>query len=181
MHFTAQKVVLGYKHLNGLGCRSVAEPGTPALGSQTPPVLSRAGKGEDEEKEDRVGLGLPAAPKNCLPRRGISVLEKLVKTCPVWLQLGLARSEAARILHREVAGMFLVRRDSSLKRLVLCVHFPSLSDSSSEVLEYTIKEEKSQIYCPSRCGCPRPSLRPAASRTSRPSPTWAWVSTPGLC
>uniref|UniRef100_A0A8C6A851 SH2 domain-containing protein n=1 Tax=Marmota marmota marmota TaxID=9994 RepID=A0A8C6A851_MARMA len=107
---------------------------------------AEAGKGEDEEKEDRVGLGLPAAPKNCLPRRGISVLEKLVKTCPVWLQLGLARSEAARILHREVAGMFLVRRDSSLKRLVLCVHFPSLSDSSSEVLEYTIKEEKSLLY-----------------------------------
>jgi hypothetical protein len=39
--------------------------------------------------------------------------------------------------------MFLVRRDSNLKHLVLCVHFPSLKDSSSKVLEYTIKEEKS--------------------------------------
>lgn len=67
-----------------------------------------AGKGEEEEKEESAGLGLPASPKNCLPRRGISILEKLVKTCPVWLQLGLARSEAARILHREVAGVSLV-------------------------------------------------------------------------
>ncbi|XP_046296574.1 ras and Rab interactor 3 isoform X2 [Marmota monax] len=123
----------------------IRRAGAPARGDPQGPA-AEAGKGEDEEKEDRVGLGLPAAPKNCLPRRGISVLEKLVKTCPVWLQLGLARSEAARILHREVAGMFLVRRDSSLKRLVLCVHFPSLSDSSSEVLEYTIKEEKSLLY-----------------------------------
>ncbi|KAK2104642.1 hypothetical protein P7K49_018498 [Saguinus oedipus] len=43
---------------------------------------------------------------------------------------------------REVE-MFLVRRDSSSKHLVLCVHFPSLNESSAEVLEYTIKEEKS--------------------------------------
>ncbi|EAW81493.1 Ras and Rab interactor 3, isoform CRA_d [Homo sapiens] len=40
-------------------------------------------------------------------------------------------------------SMFLVRRDSSSKQLVLCVHFPSLNESSAEVLEYTIKEEKS--------------------------------------
>uniref|UniRef100_A0A8C2PGW6 Ras and Rab interactor 3 n=1 Tax=Capra hircus TaxID=9925 RepID=A0A8C2PGW6_CAPHI len=101
---------------------------------------------QEEEKEDGVGPGLPGTPKNCLPHRDISVLEKLVKTCPVWLQLGLGRAEAARILHREAAGAFLVRRDSSLKHLVLCVHFPSLNESSSEVLEYTIKEEKSILY-----------------------------------
>ncbi|ELR47688.1 Ras and Rab interactor 3, partial [Bos mutus] len=106
------------------------------------------GKGErqEEEEEDGVGPGLPGTLKNCLPRRDFSVLEKLVKTCPVWLQLGLGRVEAARILHREAAGTFLVRRDSSLKHLVLCVHFPSLNESSSEVLEYTIKEEKSILY-----------------------------------
>uniref|UniRef100_A0A8D2AMD4 Ras and Rab interactor 3 n=1 Tax=Sciurus vulgaris TaxID=55149 RepID=A0A8D2AMD4_SCIVU len=123
----------------------IRRAGAPARGDPQGPSPD-VGKGEEEGKEDRAGLCLPAVPKNCLPRRGISVLEKLVKTCPVWLQLGLARSEAARILHREVAGMFLVRRDSSLKRLVLCVHFPSLNDGSSQVLEYTIKEEKSLLY-----------------------------------
>ncbi|XP_055449183.1 ras and Rab interactor 3 isoform X2 [Psammomys obesus] len=91
-------------------------------------------------------VSLPSAPRNCIPRRSISVLEKLVKTYPVWLQLGLGQAEAARILQQEVAGMFLVCRDSSRKRLVLCVHFPSLKDSSAEVLEYPIKEEKSIVY-----------------------------------
>lgn len=52
-----------------------------------------------------MGPGLPGTLKNCLPRRDFSVLEKLVKTCPVWLQLGLGRVEAARILHREAAGV----------------------------------------------------------------------------
>ncbi|XP_073923388.1 ras and Rab interactor 3 isoform X2 [Castor canadensis] len=92
-----------------------------------------------------MGL-LPSTLKNRIPHRGISVLEKLVKTCTVWLQLGLGRAEVDKILQREAAGMFLVRRDSNLKHLVLCVHFPSLKDSSSKVLEYTIKEEKSILY-----------------------------------
>lgn len=52
-----------------------------------------------------MGPCLPVSPKNCLPLRGISVLEKLIKTCPVWLQLGLGRMEAARILQQEAAGV----------------------------------------------------------------------------
>ncbi|XP_055144335.1 ras and Rab interactor 3 isoform X6 [Symphalangus syndactylus] len=122
----------------------IRHAGTPARGDPTGPVPV-VGKGEEEE--DGMGLCLPATPKNCLPRRrGISVLEKLIKTCPVWLQLSLDQAEVARILHRVLAGMFLVRRDSSSKHLVLCVHFPSLNESSAEVLEYTIKEEKSILY-----------------------------------
>ncbi|XP_011939125.1 PREDICTED: ras and Rab interactor 3 isoform X2 [Cercocebus atys] len=118
----------------------------PTCGDPTGPVPA-VGKGEEEEEEDGMGLCLPATPKNCLPRRrGISILEKLIKTCPVWLQLSLGQAEVARILHRVAAGMFLVRRDSSSKQLVLCVHFPSLNESSAEVLEYTIKEEKSILY-----------------------------------
>ncbi|XP_012371037.1 ras and Rab interactor 3 isoform X3 [Octodon degus] len=93
-----------------------------------------------------MGLRLTTTSKNCLPRRGISILEKLIKTCPVWLQLGLSQAEVTRILHQEVAGLFLVRRDSSLKRLVLCVRVPSLSGGSSQVLEYPIREEKSILY-----------------------------------
>lgn len=74
------------------------------------PVLSPipdAGKGEGEEDEEKDGmrLGLPTTSKNCIPRRRISVLEKLVKTCPVWLQLGLGQAEAAKILQWEVAGV----------------------------------------------------------------------------
>ncbi|XP_037687956.1 ras and Rab interactor 3 isoform X3 [Choloepus didactylus] len=125
----------------------IRRAGAPARGDPEGPVPD-AGKGEGEDQEEGDGMGPcpPAAPRNCLPRRGLSVLEKLVKTCPVWLQLGLGRAEAARILCREAAGMFLVCRDSSLKRLVLCVHFPSLNESWPQVLEYTIKEEKSILY-----------------------------------
>uniref|UniRef100_A0A8B9Y4V5 Ras and Rab interactor 3 n=1 Tax=Bos mutus grunniens TaxID=30521 RepID=A0A8B9Y4V5_BOSMU len=125
----------------------IRRAGAPERADPVGPIPD-VGKGErqEEEEEDGVGPGLPGTLKNCLPRRDFSVLEKLVKTCPVWLQLGLGRVEAARILHREAAGTFLVRRDSSLKHLVLCVHFPSLNESSSEVLEYTIKEEKSILY-----------------------------------
>nr|XP_055217240.1 ras and Rab interactor 3 isoform X1 [Gorilla gorilla gorilla] len=124
----------------------IRHAGAPARGDPTGPVPA-VGKGEEEEEEDGMRLCLPANPKNCLPRRrGISILEKLIKTCPVWLQLSLGQAEVARILHRVVAGMFLVRRDSSSKHLVLCVHFPSLNESSAEVLEYTVKEEKSILY-----------------------------------
>ncbi|XP_054304249.2 ras and Rab interactor 3 isoform X1 [Pongo pygmaeus] len=124
----------------------IRHAGAPARGDPTGPVPV-VGKGEEEEEEDGMRLCLPATPKNCLPRRrGISILEKLIKTCPVWLQLSLGQAEVARILHRVVAGMFLVRRDSSSKHLVLCVHFPSLNESSAEVLEYTIKEEKLILY-----------------------------------
>ncbi|KAM4852958.1 ras and Rab interactor 3 isoform 2-T2 [Thomomys bottae] len=109
------------------------------------------GKGEGKEVEKGVGTGPPLSStlKSTLRHRhrGISILEKLVKTCSVWLQLKLSREEAARILQREAAGTFLVRRDSGgSKHLVLCVHFHFLNDSSSEVLEYTIREEKSILF-----------------------------------
>ncbi|XP_072819725.1 ras and Rab interactor 3 [Vicugna pacos] len=125
----------------------IRRAGAPARADPAGPIPDVGkGEGQEEEEEDDMGPRLPVTPKNCLPRRGISVLEKLVKTCPVWLQLGLGQAEAARILHREAAGTFLIRRDSGLKHLVLCVHFPSPNESPSEVLEYTIKEEKSILY-----------------------------------
>ncbi|KAM7154544.1 ras and Rab interactor 3 isoform 2-T2 [Molossus nigricans] len=123
----------------------IRRAGAPAREDLAGPIPD-VDEGEEEEEEEGMGPCLPVTPKNCLSPRGISVLEKLVKTCPVWLQLGLDRVEAARILNREVTGTFLVRQDSCSKHLVLCVHFPALVGSSSKVLEYTIKEEKSILY-----------------------------------
>lgn len=48
---------------------------------------------------------LPLAPRDRLPRRGISILEKLAKTCLVWLQRDLGPAEAASILSREGPGV----------------------------------------------------------------------------
>ncbi|XP_020855952.1 LOW QUALITY PROTEIN: ras and Rab interactor 3 [Phascolarctos cinereus] len=99
---------------------------------------------EEEEEEDTESLW-SAALRNRLPR-GISVLEKLIATCPVWLQLDMDQDKAARILQKETAGIFLVRRESNLKHMILSVHFPSLNETVSDVLEYNIKEEKSILY-----------------------------------
>lgn len=36
---------------------------------------------------------------------GISILEKLIKTCPVWLQLGMKQDRAMHILNKEFPGV----------------------------------------------------------------------------
>ncbi|XP_036591357.1 ras and Rab interactor 3 [Trichosurus vulpecula] len=100
---------------------------------------------EEEEEEEDTEFLWSAALRNRLPR-GISVLEKLIATCPVWLQLDMDQDKAAQILKGEATGIFLVRRESHLKHMILSVHFPSLNETLSDVLEYNIKEEKSILY-----------------------------------
>lgn len=120
--------------------------GAPARGDPTGPVPD-VGKDEgEEEEEEEEGMQPPLllAPRNCLPHQGLSILDKLVKTWPVWQQLSLGQAEAARILRQEGPGAFLVRQDSGQK--LLCVHFPGLPEDASDVLEYTIKEERSILY-----------------------------------
>ncbi|XP_055990421.1 LOW QUALITY PROTEIN: ras and Rab interactor 3 [Sorex fumeus] len=125
----------------------IRRAGAPARGDPAGPVPD-VGKGEEEEEEEEEGMEppLPLPPWNCLPRRGFSILEKLMKTSPVWQQPDVGQAEAARILSREGPGAFLVRRDGGLKPLLLCVHFPGLQEGAADVLEYAIKEEKSILY-----------------------------------
>ncbi|NXP52653.1 RIN3 protein, partial [Heliornis fulica] len=82
---------------------------------------------------------------NCLPLPGVSILDKLIKTCPVWLQLNMSRERAGAILGKETAGIFLVRREGNVNNMVLAVRLPAQSDAPG-VLEYNIKEEKSILY-----------------------------------
>ncbi|XP_068942148.1 ras and Rab interactor 3 isoform X2 [Petaurus breviceps papuanus] len=56
------------------------------------------------------------------------------------------QDKAAQILQGETTGIFLVRRESNLKHMILSVHFPSPNETISDVLEYNIKEEKSILY-----------------------------------
>ncbi|XP_016400215.1 ras and Rab interactor 3-like isoform X2 [Sinocyclocheilus rhinocerous] len=76
---------------------------------------------------------------------GISILEKLIKTCPVWLQLGMKQDRAMHILSKEFPGIFLVRRDASQKPMVLAVCLPDQLEEP-HVKELPIKEEKSLLY-----------------------------------
>ncbi|XP_074959847.1 ras and Rab interactor 3 [Phalacrocorax aristotelis] len=83
--------------------------------------------------------------QNCLPLPGISILDKLIKTCPVWLQLNMNQERAGAILGKETAGIFLVRKEGNVSNMVLAVRLPVQNEAPS-VLEYNIKEEKSILY-----------------------------------
>ncbi|XP_053125626.1 ras and Rab interactor 3 [Hemicordylus capensis] len=99
----------------------------------------------DEAEEEKTQPGQPTVLRNCFSTPGISVLEKLIKTCPAWLQLSITQEQAAEILCKEPPGIFMVRKDENLKNLLLSVHFPAQTETS-EVLEYKLKEEKSLLY-----------------------------------
>uniref|UniRef100_A0A8C6LBI3 SH2 domain-containing protein n=1 Tax=Nothobranchius furzeri TaxID=105023 RepID=A0A8C6LBI3_NOTFU len=74
--------------------------------------------------------------------RSISVLDRLLLTVPVWLQLSINPATALHILQREPPGTFLVRKSRTSKRNVLCVR---LADDSvpSFVQQFGIREEQS--------------------------------------
>ncbi|KFQ29399.1 Ras and Rab interactor 3, partial [Merops nubicus] len=97
------------------------------------------------EEGKEAHLCQATALRNCLPLPGISILDKLIKTCPVWLQLNMNRERAGTILGKETAGIFLVRKEGSVNNMVLAVRLP-VQEEAPGVLEYNIKEEKSILY-----------------------------------
>ncbi|XP_011481515.1 uncharacterized protein LOC105355571 isoform X2 [Oryzias latipes] len=76
--------------------------------------------------------------------RSISVLDRLLLTVPVWLQLSINPATALHILQREPPGSFLVRKSRTSQRNVLCVR---LADDSvpSFVQEFGIRKEQSTL------------------------------------
>lgn len=102
-----------------------------------------------------MGLRLAATSKNYLPHRGISILEKLIKTCPVWLQLGLDQAEVTRILHREVAGVSqqqqgaqkLCGEASAITQLPVCSLFSSQSAFSCRVSQSSVVDSGKTAFC----------------------------------
>lgn len=74
--------------------------------------------------------------------RSISVLDRLLLTVPVWLQLSINSATALHIMRREPPGTFLVRKSRTSQRNVLCVR---LTDDSvpSFVQQFGIREEQS--------------------------------------
>ncbi|KAF6719156.1 Ras and Rab interactor 1 [Oryzias melastigma] len=76
--------------------------------------------------------------------RSISVLDRLLLTVPVWLQLSINPATALHILQREPPGSFLVRKSRTSQRSVLCVR---LADESvpSFVQEFGIRKEQSTL------------------------------------
>ncbi|NXS66715.1 RIN3 protein, partial [Pandion haliaetus] len=97
------------------------------------------------EEGKETHLCQATALRNCIPLPGISILDKLIKTCPVWLQLNMNQERAGAILGKETAGIFLVRKEGNMNNMVLAVRLPVQNEAPS-VLEYNIKEEKSILY-----------------------------------
>ncbi|NXF73430.1 RIN3 protein, partial [Sclerurus mexicanus] len=97
------------------------------------------------EEGKETHLCQAVALRNCLPLPGISILDKLIKTCPVWLQLNMSQERAQAILGKETAGIFLVRKEGNVNNMVLAVRLP-VQNEAPGVLEYNIKEEKSILY-----------------------------------
>ncbi|XP_058018582.1 ras and Rab interactor 3 isoform X4 [Ahaetulla prasina] len=98
-----------------------------------------------EEEEDKGSSSQPIALRNCFHLQRNSILEKLIKTCPVWLQFGISLEKASDLLCKEPSGIFMVRKDETLKNLFLLVHFP-VQKEGCDILEYKIKEEKSLLH-----------------------------------
>ncbi|KFZ68988.1 Ras and Rab interactor 3, partial [Podiceps cristatus] len=97
------------------------------------------------EEEKETHLCQDTALRNFLPLPGISILDKLIKTCPIWLQLNMNQERAGAILGKETAGTFLVRKEGNMNNMVLAVRLP-VQNEAPGVLEYNIKEEKSILY-----------------------------------
>ncbi|AWO97436.1 putative ras and Rab interactor 2-like [Scophthalmus maximus] len=76
------------------------------------------------------------------PPRAFSVLDRLLLTHPVWLQLSLNRDSALYILLREPVGTFVVRKCGASQRKVLCLR-ATADPSASAVKECFICEEDS--------------------------------------
>ncbi|XP_051960512.1 ras and Rab interactor 2-like isoform X1 [Xyrauchen texanus] len=81
----------------------------------------------------------------CLQRgslKSISVLDRLLLTHPVWLQLSINSATALHILRREPSGTFLVRKSSTSQKKMLCVR---LADDSTPSFfkQFFIREEDS--------------------------------------
>ncbi|XP_031684496.1 ras and Rab interactor 3 [Oncorhynchus kisutch] len=128
---------------------SIAKPSSPAL--PRPPLPST--------KPSSPPLPTPLVPLSAKPSSApaptpatatapppsISILEKLIKTCPVWLQLAMAQEKSSLILKKETPGIFLVRKSPDQKAMVLSVRV-SNQQGELQVQDILVKEEKSLIY-----------------------------------
>ncbi|KAF1395709.1 hypothetical protein PFLUV_G00014540 [Perca fluviatilis] len=74
-------------------------------------------------------------------RRRMSVLDRLTQTHPVWLLLAVSEEEACRILLKQPAGVFLVRKSGALQRKVLCVRLKE-DQSGTPISHFPVRESQ---------------------------------------
>ncbi|KAM7385042.1 hypothetical protein PAMP_001141 [Pampus punctatissimus] len=74
------------------------------------------------------------------PHRRLSVLDRLVNTHAVWLQLGLNHQDATHILQSQPTGTFVVRKSASLQRKVISLRMDK--DSVVPVKDFPVRESQ---------------------------------------
>ncbi|AWP14473.1 putative ras and Rab interactor 2-like [Scophthalmus maximus] len=72
--------------------------------------------------------------------RRLSVLDRLVHTHAVWLQLSLSHGDATLVLQKQPTGTFVVRKSASLQRKVLSLRMDK--DSAVPVEDFPVKESQ---------------------------------------
>uniref|UniRef100_A0A8D2AP29 Ras and Rab interactor 2 n=1 Tax=Sciurus vulgaris TaxID=55149 RepID=A0A8D2AP29_SCIVU len=68
----------------------------------------------------------------------LSILDRLLHTHPIWLQLGLSEEEAAEVLQSQPPGIFLVRKSTKMQKKVLSLRLPC--EFGAPLKEFAIKE-----------------------------------------
>ncbi|XP_006895724.1 PREDICTED: ras and Rab interactor 2 [Elephantulus edwardii] len=68
----------------------------------------------------------------------LSILDRLLHTHPIWLQLSLNEEEAARILQAQPPGIFLVHKSTKMQKKVLSLRLPY--EFRTPLKEFAIKE-----------------------------------------
>ncbi|XP_078505092.1 ras and Rab interactor 2 isoform X2 [Lissotriton helveticus] len=68
----------------------------------------------------------------------LSILDKLLHTHPIWLQLTLSENDALDLLQSQPPGTFLVRKSMTLQKKVIALRLPK--ESGACLKEYAIKE-----------------------------------------
>uniref|UniRef100_A0A8C8VF39 Ras and Rab interactor 1 n=1 Tax=Pelusios castaneus TaxID=367368 RepID=A0A8C8VF39_9SAUR len=102
----------------------------------------------------------------------VSLLDRLLLTQSVWLQLSLNSATALHILQREPPGTFLVRRSNTRRHRVLCLRL--LDDlAPAFVASYCLQEgpagrDASVLPCPPQGASPHPTVLPVTLRLPQP-------------
>ncbi|KAM4842286.1 ras and Rab interactor 2 isoform 2-T4 [Thomomys bottae] len=68
----------------------------------------------------------------------LSILDRLLHTHPIWLQLSLNEEEAAKVLQSQPPGTFLVRKSTKMQKKVLSLRLPC--EFGTPLKEFAIKE-----------------------------------------
>ncbi|XP_066243122.1 ras and Rab interactor 2 isoform X5 [Saccopteryx leptura] len=113
----------------------------------------------------------------------LSILDRLLHTHPIWLQLSLSEEEATDVLQSQPPGIFLVRKSTKMQKKVLSLRLPCefgapLKEFAIKESAYTFSLEGSGIsfadlfrliafYCISRDVLPFPLKLPYAISTAK--------------